>query len=206
MALAATGAARADTSQVWPELDLWSPTFDSTRVILRAATVRDSDSGERVNAAAKLLVDYQLSSSISLRAGYSYASTPPASAGEHHSIDRYAILQMTYLWVLDSGVHLSNRIRTDLGNDNGVDYQRYRDRVQAEYKTHIDSQEVTPYGNLEAYYDSRYQGVSRYRLEIGATTPLAKAGELDLYIARQRDVRPSLKVTDAIGVTLNIWL
>ena len=65
---------------------------------------------------------------------------------------------------------------------------------------------MTPYGNLEAFYDSRYDTVSRYRLEIGATTPLSKDIEIDLYLGRQRDTQPSDKYTNGIGITLTLYL
>jgi hypothetical protein len=67
-------------------------------------------------------------------------------------------------------------------------------------------QAVNPYGNLEAYYDSRYDTISRYRLEIGATTLLSKDIEVDLYAGRQRDTRPSDKYTNGIGVTVSLYL
>jgi hypothetical protein len=83
---------------------------------------------------------------------------------------------------------------------------RIRDRLKIEYETRLGQQPVSPYGNLEAYYDSRFGGISRYRLELGATTRLSKDIELDLYVGRQRDTQPNTKDTNGIGLTLSLYL
>jgi hypothetical protein len=81
-----------------------------------------------------------------------------------------------------------------------------RPRVRLEHETHVWKHRVTPYADIEPYYDSRYDAVNRWRFELGVTTPINKCVEIDTYIARQRDSDPSLKYTNAIGLTLSVFM
>ena len=201
------GAVRADTnSEFWPELDTWIRLNDATRLLFITESVRDHDSGDRVNADVQGYVDYRYSSRISFRAGYEYANTPPTTPDEGHSIEHRWIFDFNYNWTFDEATKLTNRIRTDLRDVAGDDSYRIRDRLKLEHEMRLGRQAVTPYGDIEAFYDSRYDTVSRYKLEIGATTPLSKDIEVDLYVGRQRDTQPSDKYTNGVGITLSLHL
>ncbi len=203
--LAAT--VRAETnSEFWPELDTWIRLNDATRLLLITNGTRDRDSGDQVNAEGQAYVDYRYSNRISFRAGYVYSDTPPATPDQGHSVERRWVFDFSYNWKLDESTKLTNRVRTDLRDIAGDSSYRIRDRLKLEHDTKLGRQTVTPYGNLEAFYDSRYDTVSRYRLEIGATTPLSKDIEIDLYVGRQRDTQPSDKYTNGVGITLNLYL
>jgi hypothetical protein len=200
------GGACADTShEFWPELDSWIRLNPSTRLLLTTEGTRDRD-GDRTNSAVEGYVDYRYSDRISYRAGYYYSNTPPAEPGDAHSIERRWVLDFNYHWKLDEATTLTNRVRTDLRDIAGDSSYRFRDRLKLEHETHLGRQAVNPYGNLEAYYDTRYDTVSRYRLEFGATTPLSKDIEVDLYVGRQRDTQPIDKYSNGIGVTLSLYL
>ena len=95
---------------------------------------------------------------------------PPTEPGEGERIERRWMLDTSYNWKLDDATKLTNRVRTDLRDIEGANSYRIRDRLKLEHETHVGRQAVTPYGNIEAFYDSRYDTVSRYRLEVGATT------------------------------------
>jgi len=201
------GTAHAQTSdEFWPELDTWIKLDDATRILLTTAGTRDRDTGDRVNSDVAAYVDYRFSDRISFRAGYDYSDTPPTEPGEGHSVERRWVLDTSYNWKLDEATKLTNRVRTDLRDVAGSYSYRIRDRLKLEHETHVGRQPVAPYADFEAYYDSRYDTVSRYRLEIGATTPLSKDIEIDLYLGRQRDTQPSDKYANGIGVTLNLYL
>jgi hypothetical protein len=75
-----------------------------------------------------------------------------------------------------------------------------------EHETRIGQQPVTPYGDVEAFYDSRHDSVSRYKFDIGVTTPLSKDIVIDLYFGRQRDTQPSTSYVNGIGITLSLYL
>jgi Protein of unknown function (DUF2490) len=194
------------THEFWPELDTWIKLDDSTRLLLATDGTRDRDSGDRVDSDVAAYVDYRFSSRISFRAGYDYSDTPPTVPGDPHRIERRCVLDTSYNWQLDDATKLTNRVRADLRDIAGSNSYRIRDRLKLQHETRIGRQPVTPYGNIEAFYDSRYDTVSRYRLEIGATTPLSKDIEIDLYVGRQRDSQPSDKYANGIGLTLNLYL
>jgi hypothetical protein len=208
MALAiVAGNARAQTTEeFWPELDTWIKLNDATRLLLTTDGTRDRDTGNRVNSEVAAYIDYRFSDRISFRAGYDYSDTPPTVPGQGHSVERRWVLDASYNWKLDEATKLTNRVRTDLRDMDGSFSYRVRDRLKLEHETHIGRRPVTPYGDFEAYYDSRYDTVGRYRLELGATTPLSKDIAIDLYVGRQRDVQPSDKYANGIGLTLTLYL
>jgi len=205
-ALAADGARAQTSEEFWPELDTWVKLSEATRLLFTTDGTRDRDSGDRTNAEWAGYIDYRYSDRIAFRAGYLYSNTPPEAPGEGHSVERRWVMDVSYNWKLNEATKLTNRVRADLRDIAGDSSYRVRDRLKVEYETHWGRQVVNPYGNIEAYYDSRYDTVSRYRLEIGATTPLSKDIEIDLYVGRQRDTEPGNKYVNGIGFTLNLYL
>ena len=206
VALVRNETVQADTStEFWPELDVWIRINDPMRVLLEAAGTRDRDTGERVDSERDIYLDYKLSGQISFRGGYNYSVTPP-SGDKGRGVDRRFVLDFYYRWAPYADMTVTSRTRVDFGDDDGTNYQRIHDRIRLEYKTHAWSHAVTPYGDIEGFYDSRYNAVNRWRLEAGATMPIGKCAEIDTYFARQRDSEPALKYTNAIGLTLNVYL
>jgi hypothetical protein len=61
----------------------------------------------------------------------------------------------------------------------------------------------SPYASFEAYYDSRFDTVSRFRTEAGAIVPFARWFEGDFYLGWQRDTQPKDKKIAALGATMN---
>jgi len=130
-----------------------------------------------------------------------YSDTPPTAPDEGHSVERRWVLDFSYNWKLDEGhqadkprPHGSTRHRPELP------HIEFADRLKLEHETKLGRQTVTPYGQLEAYYDSRYDTVSRYRLEIGTTTPLSKDIEVDLYVGpAARQPNPAISTPTARG-------
>lgn len=209
LALGGVDVRAAETNtEFWPELRVWVPVVDSTRILLDATHTRDSDTGDPVNAELSAYVHYALDRNIGFRGGVSYSEKPPQTAGEDRSIARLFALMFYYTWYPAEGVRVENRVRADFGNDNGTDYQRYRDRLRLKVQTHAWGHEVTPYTNLEAYYDTRYDSFNRWRFELGFQTPVGrcKCADLNAYFGRQRDTEPSLKYTNGIGVKFEVRL
>jgi Protein of unknown function (DUF2490) len=208
MALAlASRAARSDTtSDFLPELDIWIKLNKDTRVLLASDDTRDRDSGDRTKGQGAAYLDYRLNDRISFRGGYMYSVTPATEPDESNSVEHRWILDTSYNWRLSDAAKLTDRVRLDFRDIAGSYSQRIRDRLKLEYETHIGRQAVNPYGNIEAYYDTRYDTVSRYRLELGATTPLSNDIEIDLFLGRQRDTQPSTKFSTDIGITLTLSL
>jgi uncharacterized protein DUF2490 len=201
--------AHADTAtEFWPELRVWIPVAPATRILVDTTGTRDSDTGERVNSDLAVYVHYALDKNMGFRAGVSYSEKPPESAGEERAISRLFALMFYYTWYPAGGARLENRVRADLGNDNGRDYQRYRDRLRLKVQTQAWGHEVTPYTNLEAFYDTRYDSFNRWRFELGFQTAVGhcKCADINAYFGRQRDTVPNLKYTNGIGIKLEVRL
>jgi hypothetical protein len=208
MLISSPAEAEDTTTEFWPELRVWIPVVPSTRILFDATHTRDSQTGDPVNAELAAYVHYALDKNIGFRGGVSYSEKPPATAGEGHSTSRLFALMFYYIWYPGEGVRIENRVRADLGNDNGADYQRYRDRLRLKVQTHVWGHEVTPYTNLEAYYDTRYDSFNRWRFELGFQTPVGRCqcADINAYFGRQRDTEPSLKYTNGIGIKLEVRL
>jgi Protein of unknown function (DUF2490) len=206
--VACGGRVCADTTtEFWPELRLWIPLDEDAawRALLTTSGIRDRDTGQRIEAQGAGYIDYRLDKNISFRTGYSYADDKSASTGKT-TVDRIFNFAFTYTWHPGDHTIIANRARIDAGNDGGTSYQRYRDRLRIEHQLPVFGHEFSPYGQLEAYYDSRYDTVNRYRLEVGSLTHIGRHVELDTYFGRQRDTAPSLKYTNGIGLTINVYL
>jgi hypothetical protein len=59
---------------------------------------------------------------------------------------------------------------------------------------------VVPYFNVEGFWDSRYDGLSRVLAQGGAEVTVDKHFRVELYLARQNDRKPSSSSLDALGI------
>jgi hypothetical protein len=202
--LGMAGTAGADTrDEFWPELDLWFKLNDSFRLLLIASGTRDRDTGDRTNGEGEIFLDYKIDPHVSLRAGFDYARTIAQSPGESDSVEHRYIFDFNYSWYFGEATQLTDRTRTDLRNSEGSSSYRIRNRLKLEHEVKFSRGGTTPYVNVEAYYDSRYDTVSRIRWEAGTTTPLGKRMVIDLYLGRQHDPHPSIQDVNGLGLTLN---
>jgi hypothetical protein len=200
------GRAGADTrDEFWPELDLWFKLNDSFRLLLVTSGARDRDTGDRTNGEGAVYLDYRMNQHISLRGGFDYALTIAQSPGEQNSVEHRYILDFNYRWHFGDATQLTDRTRTDLRNSDGASSYRIRNRLQLEHEIKFTHGGTTPYANVEAYYDSRYDTVSRLRWEAGASTAIGKRMALDLYVGRQHDSHPQIQEVNGLGVTLNAY-
>jgi Protein of unknown function (DUF2490) len=198
------GRAGADTrDEFWPELDLWIKLNDSFRLLLTGSGTRDRDTGDRTNGEGAIYLDYRMNEHISLRAGFDYALTIAQSPGVQNSVEHRYIFDFNYRWYFGTATRLTDRTRTDLRDSDGTSSYRIRNRLQLEHEVKFTHGSTTPYANVEAYYDSRYDTVSRVRWEAGTTTPIGKRMVIDLYVGRQHDSQPQIQDVNGLGITLN---
>jgi hypothetical protein len=61
----------------------------------------------------------------------------------------------------------------------------------------------TPYGTLEASYDSRYRTINRLRASLGVATRFNSHVMFDSYAAQVQDSRGDARM-QALGMTLNL--
>jgi Protein of unknown function (DUF2490) len=204
LSLAIGGRAGADTrNEFWPELDLWFKLNDSFRLLLVTSGTRDRDTGDRTNGEEAVYLDYRMNEHISLRGGFDYALTIAQSPGEQNSVEHRYIFDFNYRWHFGMATQLTDRTRTDLRDSDGTSSYRIRNRLQLEHEVEFTRGSTTPYANVEAYYDSRYDTVSRVRWEAGTTTPIGKRVVIDLYVGRQHDSHPQIQDVNGLGITLN---
>ncbi len=198
------GRAGADTrDEFWPELDLWFKLNDSFRLLLIASGTRDRDTGDRTNGEGEIFLDYKINPHVSLRAGFDYARTIAQLPGESDSVEHRYIFDFNYSWYFGEATQLTDRTRTDLRDSEGSSSYRIRNRLKLEHEVKFSRGSMTPYVNVEAYYDSRYDTVSRIRWEAGTTTPLGRRMAIDLYLGRQHDSHPAAQDVNGLGLTLN---
>jgi len=200
------GEAGADThDEIWPEFDLWFKLGGPFRLLVTGSTTRDRDTGDRTNGDGAIYLDYRLSEQISLRGGFDYARTLAQSPGQQDSVEHRYVLDFNYRWHFGEATRLTDRTRTDLRDSDGSSSYRIRNRLQLEHEMKFTEHTVVPYVNVEAYYDSRYDTVSRIRTEAGATTSIGKRVVLDLYLGRQHDSHPQVQDTNGFGITVNAY-
>ena len=193
---------RADVlEEFWPEVDAWYSFSETTRMLLTASGKRSREDGEKGDAELALYVDYRPSKRISFRAGYlqTIDSKEEADPGE-----RRALFDFNYRWYFGDSIELADRSRLefrDLGEDDTV---RIRNRLRIERAMKVREHPIAPYATLEAYYDDRYQTVSRWRIETGFTIPTGRHLEWDFYLGWQHDLRPESTHVSGFGITLNV--
>jgi hypothetical protein len=202
---ALAGAVGAATQyESWPELDLWFRLTDALRLELTGSGTRD-DSGDRTDGTGGIYLDYRMNDPISWRIGFNYVNTLPDDPGQNNSVERRVSLDFNYRWHLGDEVLLTDRTRLDLRNIEGDNSYRVRNRLRFERPFKLTRTTLVPYFNAEAYYDSRYDTLSRVRLEAGSTIALGRIWEADLYLGRQHDSAPSDKTTVGFGITISAY-
>jgi hypothetical protein len=204
VAVAAPSAARAaeTTKEFWPELQAWWRLSPSTQLLFNPAPTRSSESDERTAVDWGLYLDYRAPKDpASYRVGYVYSVSNPQSA-QSRSVENRVVLDYNYRWKIGEAGQLIDRTRLDLRYQDGGSSQRLRNRLQYEYETKLGETPFVPYGNIELYYDTRYDAISRYKLEFGATFIFSAQMELTPYLGWQTNTQPTRKNVEALGLIL----
>jgi hypothetical protein len=203
LGLALAGAAQADTShEFWPELDIWARLTDSLQLLFSFAGTRD-DSGDRTKGDGEGYLDYRMNAQISFRAGFDYRENLPTEPGTGSSIEHRYVFDFTYRWKLGESGQLTDRWRLDVRDIEADTSYRIRNRLKYEQEIKLSRATFTPYVSVEAYYDTRFDTVSRYRVRSGATVPFGRRFEGDFYLGWQRDTQPQNAKVVGLGFTLN---
>jgi len=193
-------SAQSVVNENWPELDIyWRPAVHQ-RTLLELSAVAEREAAER-DAAVGLYQDYLRLPFGYLRGGYRYTfSMSDASYREQRIVAEGVVSRSVW-----SRFRALNRTRFEWRWINGDPSYRIRDRVQLQ----LDSATTrglawVPYGTFEAYYDSRYNTISRLGARIGADVRFNRRVVMDLYLARQENSRGAPPAVNALGVTLKL--
>jgi len=191
------------TSETWPELQVFVRLNDSTRLLLNPAPTRSRETDDRTGVDYGVYVDYrEPKAAASYRVGYVQSNTNPAGPEESKRSEQRIVLDYNYRWKLGAAGQLTDRTRLDLRDKEGTSSQRLRNRVQYDYETQLGELPFVPYANLELYYDTRYDAISRYKTELGATFVFSPQADVGLYFGRQTDTKPARTNINALGLVL----
>jgi hypothetical protein len=198
--LAAPRVLSAQSTEVWPEIDVfWQPAkHQRTMLELSLSTERE---GTKREGSIGIYQDYTWLPRGYLRGGYRYTfSTQDASYRESRILG-----ELTLGTDVASRLRLVNRARTELRWVNGEYSYRLRDRLHLQ-RSPRDSRgrAYAPYGTFEAYYDSRFGAIARLGGRVGTDMRLWQRALLDVYLARQNNLRSTPKYVNALGATLKL--
>ena len=209
--------AHAQTTQVWPEISVFSRLNDRMRFYFLATTVKESHESTEGEFGPNFdfylqpfrererLAGFRLDESknryLLLRVGYRYLDSFSSDPDEHR-----AVLEATARYPLKGGVLVSDRARVDARFIDGDYSWRFRSRLSVEKEFSIGPVRMNPYVRGELFYDSRFDAWSRTEWIGGAAFPLNRRVELEGYFDYQHDTGGdnNLKVY-AIGTVLNLY-
>jgi hypothetical protein len=203
-ALASSAAAAETTNEFWPELQAWWRLNPSTQLLFNPAPTRSKESDSRNAVDWGLYLDYRVPHDpASYRIGYVYSINDP-DAPQSRSTENRIVMDFNYRWKIGDAGLLTDRTRLDLRDKEGHSSQRLRNRVQYEYESKLGGLGFVPYGNVELYYDTRYDAIARYKFELGATVIFSPEVELTPYYGRQTDTEPQRHHINAFGLMLAV--
>ena len=188
------------TSETWPEIDVFWRPAEHQRTFLELSGSAEQESSKR-QATAGLYQDYLNLPFGYVRGGYRYTfSTRDASYRESRLVAE-GVASKSIMWRFRA----LNRARFEWRWVNGDPSYRVRERVQIQVVSNAKrGPGWTPYGTLEAYYDSRYRTVARVGGRVGTEARLSGRMTTDVYLARQNNFRGAPDRLNALGLVLRI--
>jgi Protein of unknown function (DUF2490) len=200
--LAGSARVAATTNEIWPEADIWVRLSNPAQLLFIVSGDRDADSGDKTDGKGSAYLDYRLNQPISLRAGYVLQRNVADVPGEKDTLENRLVFDFNYRWRIGEHGQFADRVRLDLRDMEGATSYRIRNRIMYSQEVKLTNATFSPYASVEAFYDSRFDTVSRYRSETGATVPFSRRFESGFYLGWQRDTQPKDKKVAALGITL----
>jgi hypothetical protein len=208
----------ADTTELWPELSGFWQLNDRSRINVDAAygLLKESDAtsldasanwdvslkpiariaGLRVDLPTE---DWQRNKYLWARIGYTRVFEATDESGVDVAENR-GVIALYGRIPLPATFWLETRTRADF-RWIGEDYSnRYRFRLDLSREFNIHDHAVVPYGNVEWFYDTRYDDWARTLATLGAEVTLTEHFRFEMYLAHQADRLPQEKDLDALGV------
>ncbi len=193
--------AGAQSSEIWPELDVYWRPAEHQRTFLELSSLADREGPER-QATIGLYQDYLSLPRGYLRAGYRFTfSTSDASYRESRVVGEGVLTcySSDAMRLLDRGA------RGELRWVNGAYSYRVRDRLHLQRLAAQKSRlALAPYGTFEVYYDSHEGDISRIAGRIGSEARLGGPASIDVYVARQNNLHSTPRYVNALGLTMKL--
>jgi hypothetical protein len=219
------GAVAADESaqEFWPEVDIWLRLSPAWRASLFVPISKNIETAYREGNLI-LQADYawkpstrvhrtrlmdegraQKIKAFMVRGGY-LGGRSLGDRGESYT-ERTVFAELHVRTPLKGGVLLQHRLRSDLRwLGEAPDFStRYRYRLQAEKEYVAGRTSVVPYANVEAYFDSRYGTVNRFRLIGGASVAWSARFAFEGNWTYQHDSRSSTEYLNALNLILHVY-
>jgi hypothetical protein len=197
--LTAASAHAGDAYESWPELQFHKWFNDrQSRLIFMTSVSRNRDSGSSYQAEAGLTVEHRFTDWFRGRVGYRHANATDGGPFQENRL----LTEQTFHLPIGLGFSVDFRTREDFRwLDTGF-FMRLRERMQVQRDVTIGHYVFTPYASAEVYFDTRYNQMSRYRLQAGVSLPVAGHFQVEPYLVRQVDTVGGFTVTHAIGLVL----
>ncbi|MCI0616652.1 DUF2490 domain-containing protein, partial [bacterium] len=154
------------TSEVWPELNVYSKLNEQFRLRLAAGITRSQEFENKTDVFLEVDLDIGIKKAfnrkaifrdvernklLTLRVGYAYVP----SFAEEGSNENRAILEVTNRFVVPGDLHLNDRNRLDFRWIDGENSIRYRNRLKLEREFSVRNFHFNTYAHTEFYYDTR---------------------------------------------------
>jgi hypothetical protein len=227
-------AAERTLTEFWPELDVFVKLGEETRLFLLGTITRAAETGTSTEGTIGAHLDWFPAGlptrlleiapgmegrwSVWTRIGYQHIN---AWNGTTPSEDRgvlEATLRSEPLW---QAIRVANRSRLDLRASGGENSWRYRNRSRIErtwalrgdgartdallaYLPSGMFSAATPYYMIEFFWDSRDSDWSRRYQQYGVEFEMARDRTIDLFLARQDDLRQAGSKIQIGGVALTL--
>lgn len=193
-------AAQERTTELWPELDIYWTRAKHERSFFEVSGSAEQE-GTKREATLGAYEDYLMLPRGYLRGGFRYTfSTRDASYREERLVGEGAFT--VWSW---RRLRLVERTRAELRWVNAEYSYRLRERVHLQrVPASTEGRAWGPYGTFEVYYDSRYGTVSRLGARAGTEFRVFKRTGMDVYLARQDNLRGAPHIVDALGVTIKL--
>ena len=213
------------SQEFWPEVDLWCRVSPLWRFSVFVPISRNIDTEYREGSIV-LQSDYswgkhkgfimpmrlvendsnQPVKANMLRGGY-LSGISLDDKGESFS-ENTAFAEYHFRIPYKNRILVSHRFRNDyrwLGSDNNFSARlRYRFMLEKEFI--VKKISFVPYCNAEAYYDTRYSEINRYRFIGGTSVAWSSLYALEANFTYQRDSYASVENLYAVNVILHIYI
>lgn len=198
--IAVVGSAGAQTNELWPEIDVYWQPAEHQRTFLEISASAEQEGSKRQDTAG-LYQDYLFLPNGYVRGGYRYTfSTHDASYRESRLVGEWVERAFSH-----GMARLVNRARFEMRWVNGDPSFRIRERIHLQrVPPNPRWPALAPYGTFEVYYDSRLGAISRLAGRVGTEARLVGPASVDVYLARQDNLRESPSYVNALGVTVKL--
>jgi hypothetical protein len=202
----------ADSSEIWPELSAFIALGPDSRIYLDASSARGKESDARALDLSAFIdislrpifredlwsEDWQRSRYFWTRIGYT--RTIKTADSTPYVAENRGVVSLYGKTSLPCEVWLEARARADLRWIGGDYSTRYRFRLEATREFTVVERAVTPYFNVEWFYDTRYGTWARTLYQAGTEITVDKHFRYEIYLARQNDYRPAEVTLNALGL------